>query len=175
MLVVEHLHHYVFGHQFTINTDHSPLMNVFKKCLNEMSPRLQWLLLRLSHYEMNMTYVTQKNVPIAECLSRLIDVKTSEEDPTLDLQITNLGIHGDVKVDWTAIREHTMRDPVLLELVILIQRGWPESQCKVPDNIKPYFPYVCYMCLMELLLSMTGSLYQAVWDVTFSKRYMKHI
>ena len=66
VLVVEHLHHYIFGCQFTIHTDHSPLVNVFKKALNEMSPRLQRLLLRLSQYEMNVKYVTQKNVPIAD-------------------------------------------------------------------------------------------------------------
>ena len=96
MLVVEHLQHYLFGQNFTVHTDHSPLMNVFKECLNETSPRLQQLLLRLSQYEMNIKYVTQKNVPIADCLSHLADVKsdTCKDDPTLDLQIADLG-HGD--------------------------------------------------------------------------------
>ena len=41
VLTVEHLHHYLSGQNFTIHTDHSPLVNVFKKCLNETSPRLQ--------------------------------------------------------------------------------------------------------------------------------------
>ena len=43
VLTVEHLHHDVFGCQFTIHTDHSstPHETVFKKCLNETSPRLQ--------------------------------------------------------------------------------------------------------------------------------------
>ena len=41
VIVVEHLHHYVFGRQFTIHTDHAPLVNLFNKCLNDTSPRLQ--------------------------------------------------------------------------------------------------------------------------------------
>ena len=35
---------------------------------------------------MNIKYVTQKNVPIVDCLSHLVEIKTSEEDPTLNLQ-----------------------------------------------------------------------------------------
>ena len=34
VVIVEHLHHYVFGRKFTIHTDHSPLATSFKKCLN---------------------------------------------------------------------------------------------------------------------------------------------
>ena len=57
---------------------------------------------------MDVKYVTQKNVPIADCLSHLVDVKTSKHDSTLDLQIADLGIHGDVKADWGTIRQQTM-------------------------------------------------------------------
>ena len=45
VVVIEHLHHYVFGRKFTVHTDHSPLANIFKKCLNDTSLRLQHLLL----------------------------------------------------------------------------------------------------------------------------------
>ena len=41
VIVVEHLHHYVFGRQFTVHTDHAPLVTLFNKCLNNTSPRLQ--------------------------------------------------------------------------------------------------------------------------------------
>ena len=41
VIVIEHLHHYVFGHHFTVHTDHAPLVNLFEKCLNDTSPRLQ--------------------------------------------------------------------------------------------------------------------------------------
>ena len=41
VLTVEHLHHYLFGQNFTIHIDHSSLVNMFKKSLNETSPQLQ--------------------------------------------------------------------------------------------------------------------------------------
>ena len=55
VVVVEHLHHYIFGRQFDINTDHTPLVNLFQKCLNNTSPRLQRLLLWLRQYQMMLT------------------------------------------------------------------------------------------------------------------------
>ena len=51
VIVIEHLHHYVFGRQFMVHTDHAPLVNLFEKCLNDTSPCLQRLLLRLSQYK----------------------------------------------------------------------------------------------------------------------------
>ena len=92
VIVVEHLHHYVFGRQCTVHTDHASLVNLFNKCLNDTSPRLQQLMLRLFQYEMNIEYVTQKCVPIADCLSRLISPNSAQEDKSLNLQIVYLGV-----------------------------------------------------------------------------------
>ena len=103
VVVIEHLHHYVFGRKFTVHTDHSPLANIFKKCLNDTSPRLQCLLLRLSQYEMEVQYVTQKHVPIADCLSRLVVDNTAVEDTSLNLQIVGLGVEN-MRMDWANIR-----------------------------------------------------------------------
>ena len=74
VIVIRHLHHYVFGKQFMVHTDHAPLVNLFNKCLNDTSPCLQRFLLRLSQYEMNVKYVTSKHVPVGDCLSRLINI-----------------------------------------------------------------------------------------------------
>ena len=41
VIVIEDLHHYVFGHHFMVHTDHAPLVNLFQKCLNDTSPHLQ--------------------------------------------------------------------------------------------------------------------------------------
>ena len=48
VVIVEHLHHYVFGREFMVHTNYSPLVNIFQKCLNDTSPHLQHLLLRLT-------------------------------------------------------------------------------------------------------------------------------
>ena len=47
VVVIEKLQHYVFGRHFSVHTDHSPLVNLFEKCLNDTSPHLQCLLLHV--------------------------------------------------------------------------------------------------------------------------------
>ena len=38
---IEHFHHYVFGQEFVVHTDHQPLVQLTTKLLCEVSPRLQ--------------------------------------------------------------------------------------------------------------------------------------
>ena len=140
VIVVKHLHHYVFGRQFTIHTDHAPLVNLFNKCLNGTSPRLQRLMLRLSQYEMNIEYVTQKCVPIADCLRRLISPNSAQEDEPLNLQIADLGVEP-VNIDLDNIRRFMMNNPTLVRLARVIQHGWPEYTKELDDDVKEYFPH----------------------------------
>ena len=110
VIVIKHLHHYVFGHHFMVHTAHAPLVNLFQKCLNDTCPCLQQLLLRLSQYEMNVNYVTSKHVPVANCLSSLINAKSACKDETLNLEIADLSVEP-VWIDWQNIRRFTMNDP----------------------------------------------------------------
>ena len=102
-MVIEKLHHYLFGRSFTVQTDHSPLVQIFAKQLNDVSPRLQHVLLRLSQYQFDIKYVSQKHVPLGDCLSRLCS-NNSKEDPSLDIQIAELyDGHDPRNVDWNTI------------------------------------------------------------------------
>ena len=62
-----------------------------------------------------MKYVTSKHVPVADCLRRLINVRSAQEDDTLNLQIADLGVEP-VKIDWQNIRRFTMNNPTLVRL-----------------------------------------------------------
>ena len=115
VVIVERLHHYVFGGKFVIHTDHSPLVSLFQKCLNDTSPQLQCLLLHLSQYQMDVQYVAQKCVPIAECMSRLIDLKTGIDDPSLSLQIADATMDPN-SIDWNQIKRGYLNDPTLVRL-----------------------------------------------------------
>ena len=125
---------------FMVHTDHSPLANIFKKCLNDTSPRLQCLLLRLSQYEIDVYYVTQKHVPIADCLSRLVVNATAVEDESLNLQIVDLGVEN-IRIDWANIRHFSMNDPTLVCLARVIQFGWPDNSTELPNDVKPFYQH----------------------------------
>ena len=138
VLVIEKLHHYAFGRHFTVHTDHSPLVNLFEKCLNDTSLRLQRLLLRLSQYQMQVKYVTHKCIPIADCMSRLVNLKSGIKDPTLNLQIADV---TKTNVNWNQIKLSCLENPTMIQLARIIQRGWPDTVKQVPVDVKPYFQY----------------------------------
>ena len=86
---------------------------------------------------MNVKYVTSKHVPVTDYLSRLINLRSTQEDDTLNLQIADLGVEP-VQIDWQNIRRFTMNDPTLVRLAEVIQNGWTETGKELESDVKPY-------------------------------------
>ena len=102
---------------------------------------------------MNVEYVTNKCVPVANCLSRLINAKSAQEDETLNLQIADLGVEP-VNIDWANIRRFTMLDPTLIRLARVIQNRWPEHAKELADDVKVYFPYRFVLHIVNSIIFM---------------------
>ena len=67
----ERFHTYLFGHAFTVHSDHKPLETIHLKHLTAAPPRLQRMLLRLQPYDLVIKYQPGKTMEIADALSRL--------------------------------------------------------------------------------------------------------
>ena len=80
----ERFHYYLFGHKFTVKSDHKLLAAIHLKHLNAAPPHLRHMLLRLQQYDMDIVYTPGKVIPVADALSRL-----SQDDkyPIEDLEI----------------------------------------------------------------------------------------
>ena len=63
-------HQYLYGQQFTLETDQKPLVSILSKSLFEASPRMQWLLMKTVPYDMNVKYISGTTNTIADCLCR---------------------------------------------------------------------------------------------------------
>ena len=63
-------HTYVYGRRVIVETDHKPLESIFRKPLNEALPRLQSMLLKLTRYDLVLSYVPGKQQVISDHLSR---------------------------------------------------------------------------------------------------------
>ena len=87
---------------------------------------------------MAVKYVTHKCVPIADCMSHLIDSTTEKDNPTLNLQIADVNRSN---VNWNQIKLSCLEDPTMIQLAHTIQRGWPDTSKELPVDIKPYFQY----------------------------------
>ena len=140
VVVVEKLHHYVFGCHFHVHTNHLPLVNLFKNCLNDTPPWLQHLLLHLNQYQMSIQYVRHKCVSIADCMSHLIDVTSGKADPSLNLQITDITAN-DTSLDRNQIKIAYLKDPTIIKLAHIIHGGWPETDKELSEDVKLYFQY----------------------------------
>ena len=95
-------------------------------------------MLQLSQYQMRVKYITHKCVPIADCMSRLVNLKSGVEDTTLNLQIADV---TKTNVNWNQIKLSCLEDPTMIQLAHIIRRGWPETVKEVPLDVKWYFQY----------------------------------
>ena len=80
VFALERLDHYTFSRTITVQSDHQPLQSIWKKSIVSASPRLQRLLLRLAHYDIE--FLRGKENVIADALS-LTTLKS--KTPTLML------------------------------------------------------------------------------------------
>ena len=77
MWSLEHSNHYNEGSNVTLQTDHKPLVSNWSKSINNASPRIQRLLLRMSRYNVKLEYIAGRHNVIADALSR-ISLRTSK-------------------------------------------------------------------------------------------------
>ena len=85
----EKFHTYLFGHSFTVKTDHKPLESIHLKHLTAAPTRLQRMLLRLQPYDLVIRYQPGKSIEIADALSRL-SPEEKEAVPGMNVQVHDI-------------------------------------------------------------------------------------
>lgn len=156
----EHFHQYIFGQVVEVETDHKPLVSIFKKSLNDCPLRLQRLLLRVQKYDLRIGYTPGKFMHTADTLSRGTDMSTKltksaqEEDLKVyvDSVIKNLPI-SDRKLQM--IREETQNDPKLQILAEVIVTGFPETRTECPKEISEYWNIRTELSLCDGIIMKT--------------------
>ena len=79
MCGIEKLNYYTFGHNTIVLSDHKPLLSIVLKDLINALPRLQYMLLRLQKYNIQIVYSIGSKIIFADHLSRNSGTKSSEE------------------------------------------------------------------------------------------------
>lgn len=72
---------YIFGKRVTIESDHKPLENIFRKPIFDCPARLQSIRLKLQRYDIDVKYKPGKELLLADALSR-----SFRSDETLNLE-----------------------------------------------------------------------------------------
>ena len=104
----EWFHTYVFGHAFTIESDHKSLEQINLKNLADTPAQLQWMLLRLQNYDVTIKYHPGKEMLVADALSRYSPLVGPEV--ALDIAIHHVHITPEKKLEF----QRTIQDDPLL-------------------------------------------------------------
>lgn len=139
----ERFHHYLYGKDIEVESDHKPLEAIFAKPTEKAPPRIQLLVLQLQHYHLNVKYVPGKLMFIADALSRAHmettntnqGIPDAETEMQIDLLVANLQI---TEQKLKEFQQATKADQSLQTVAQLTKHGWPEHKNKVPVDAKPY-------------------------------------
>ena len=140
----ERFHHYIYGKEVRVMSDHKPLEAIMKKPLSSAPPRLQRMLLRLQKYNIVLSYKAGKEMILADTLSRAHIEETDSEIPEDELvaqvhMIYNSCAATDDKLQ--EIKQLTSQDPVLSEIANFVIQGWPSTRQNISEQMKPYWSY----------------------------------
>ena len=141
VFAVKKCHHYLFGHRFTMVTNHKPLLGLFSehKGLPDRSAAriLRWALL-LSAYDYKLEFRPGVEHANADGLSRL-PLELKEEDISQSGCSVHMMELVSSPVTENEVRTETRREPILSAVLYNILNRWKDSSRDLKDEMKPFF------------------------------------
>lgn len=133
---LKRFHHYAYGRELLVITDHQPLVGITKKPLHKASKRLQAMQLKLQEYSFSVTYRPGSQNDLADGLSR-----NPVDHPILSetIYVVTTNPFSDARLE--EVRKATAEDPALHQLADTVAKGWPETRKEVHESLLPYFSY----------------------------------
>ena len=136
-------HQFVYARRIKVQTDHKPLVAIMKKSLQSAPPRLMRMLLALQKYDIELTHLPGKAIPLADTLSRKSLPDTYPHlSEGMDIQVH--GVISNIPMSdqkMTLIRQHTESDSQLILLRKTILDGWPDNRKDCPASICDFWNY----------------------------------
>ena len=132
-------HQYLYGRNFTLLTDHKPLVHLFNptRSIPQMAAsRIQRWNLTLSAYSYTIRFKPGKDNSNADALLRLPLPTSLETIPVPGDILLSLQTLATTPVNAVQIKNWTARDPLLSKVKLYVQQGWPITQADV--DISPF-------------------------------------
>lgn len=154
----ERFRQYVYGTHFTVESDHKPLISIFKKNIDSCPPRLQRMLIKLQGYSFDLVYKKGKDLVIADLLSRAnydvsqpvdVDNQTQSIEAHVCTVVNSINVSND---QLTKLKKLTNEDETMKILKSYIVTNWPSHKKNVPDNVKPFWKVKDELTLGENLV-----------------------
>ncbi|UYV80773.1 K02A2.6-like [Cordylochernes scorpioides] len=153
---------YLMGNTFSIGTDHKPLIPIFStKNLDEMTPRIQRLRLRMMRYSYSIHHTPGKDIVVADALSRSPIKISHEKDLENEIcsfvqQITSCPPFKDknMKEIW----QYQNEERVCREIKDYCEKGWPTKN-ELSAEAKAFWCLRYEMSVIDGLLMRNSRIY----------------
>ena len=139
---MEKFHYFLYGKEFTLETDQKPLVSIYRKHMVEISPRIQRLVVRSFPYQpFDVQYRKGVEIPLADALSRVTPLPMKKDGIQLPIIIVNLVT---VNIPYSSngldnIHEKTRKDPTVKVLMHYIGTEWSCKHRRLPQELHPYW------------------------------------
>jgi hypothetical protein len=115
-------HHYIFGKQVDISTDHKSLVEIVMKPLHECTSRIQRIRMKLLHYNLKVSYLPGEKNVIADFLSRNPTTTSTELPELVDETLQLCSIHA-TDTFIQKLQTATAGDATLQKLMDMTRNG----------------------------------------------------
>ena len=147
---MEKFHYFLYGKEFTLETDQKPLVSIYKKHMVDISPRVQRLIVRSFPYQpFTVVYKKGRDIPVADALSRVTPM-----DPEDNIKLPIIAVNMITKMVLMStfvqdnfsrkldhIRKSTLQDDQLTRLSRYINTGFPCEKKNLPRDLQDYWNY----------------------------------
>ena len=135
---VKHYHLYLYGHKFTILSDHKPLMHILSESKSTpamASARIQRWAILLGGYHCHIEYKPGPQNANADAFSRLpVQNMPLPVPPEIVHMMDHLNA---TPVTISQIRTQTIHDPILSRVMQFVMHGWTTTD-NLPPEFKPF-------------------------------------
>ena len=142
---VKQFHLYLYGRDFTLVTDHKPLLQLFypqRGIPMQVSGRILRWIMTLAVYKYKLFFRKSEEHSNADALSRLpVDGKQIEEEEETSSELVLLVESlKDSPVDCSQVKHWTKRDPILSQVLQYVLAGWPQHlPSDAPQTLFPFW------------------------------------
>jgi len=133
-------HYFLYGTDFTIETDHKLFLGLMNKPIPSLLPRHQRMMMELLRYNFKLVHVPGKKMFIADTLSRApIDVNINSNYLENEAEVVcSLAVFA----NYDVVERHksaTKIDDALNQVCFYIGHGWPEHKQGCDDKALPFW------------------------------------
>ncbi|UYV82085.1 K02A2.6-like [Cordylochernes scorpioides] len=139
----DRLKDYVTGIKIHIETDHKPLIAIFtSKSLEDMTPRLQRLKMRMMRYSYQISHIAGKKKIVADMLSRKPMSKPHKDELEEELSAYIQSIEFPATEErLLEISRKQKEDSLCSQLAKYCMSGWPKNKREVDPELRGYWQF----------------------------------